>query len=132
MNFLSIQLPPIIASMFLVVYVLLLFYTIIRILLDTHSTAKTLSYLLIVIAFPLFGIIFYFAFGINYRRRKSNKLASNSYQSVTKEFEGSVEDNTAKLVARHKDFLTAIYFAHFICTKHRPREPKLKSISITY
>ncbi len=38
-----------------IVYVALIVFTIIRILLDTHSTPKTLGYLLIVILFPIVG-----------------------------------------------------------------------------
>ena len=41
-----------------------------RIIYDTNSTVKTLAYLLLAIFIPVFGIFFYFAFGINYRKRE--------------------------------------------------------------
>ena len=61
--------------------------------------------MLVVIAFPFFGIIFYFSFGINYRRHKSNKKTSDIYHKLQKMFEANIEDNTDKLVAEHKNFL---------------------------
>ncbi|MFB9052625.1 cardiolipin synthase [Formosa undariae] len=50
-----------------------------RVIYDTNHISKTLSYLLLVIFVPFFGIIFYFSFGVNYRNRKiySKKLFIN-------------------------------------------------------
>jgi cardiolipin synthase len=47
-----------------------------RIVYDTRNNTKTLAYLLLVIFLPVIGILFYFSFGINYRKRKmySKKL----------------------------------------------------------
>lgn len=53
-----------------IVYVLTLIATCIRIVYDTRSTTKTMAYLLLTIFLPVAGIIFYFSFGINYRKRK--------------------------------------------------------------
>ena len=46
---------------------------------DTRSVSKTLAYLLLVIFVPIAGAIFYFSFGINYRKRKiySKKLIAD-------------------------------------------------------
>ena len=52
-------------------YILLIIFTIARILLDTKTTSKTLGYILLVLIFPLIGVFFYFSFGSNYRHRKS-------------------------------------------------------------
>ncbi|KAA3440891.1 cardiolipin synthase [Rufibacter hautae] len=41
-----------------------------RIIYDTGSTSKTLAYLLLAIFVPFVGIIIYFSFGINYKKRK--------------------------------------------------------------
>jgi len=51
-------------------YLLVLVIVCVRIIYDTDSTAKTLAYLLLAIFLPLFGIFFYFSFGINYRKRE--------------------------------------------------------------
>jgi cardiolipin synthase len=53
-----------------VLYVLAVILTCIRVIWDTRSSTKTLGYLLLIIFLPLMGIIFYFTFGINYRKRK--------------------------------------------------------------
>src|SRR5690606_21301779 len=40
-----------------------------RIVYDTRSSTKTLAYLLLVIFVPVGGMLFYFSFGVNYRKR---------------------------------------------------------------
>ncbi|MFD2907592.1 cardiolipin synthase [Flavobacterium ardleyense] len=51
-------------------YLLLIFFVILRVLYDTRSSTKALAYILFIIFVPLVGMIFYFSFGINYRKRK--------------------------------------------------------------
>ena len=55
-----------------------------RILYDTRSTTKSLAYILLVIFLPIVGIIFYFSFGMNYRKRKmySKKLVEDGTMAV--------------------------------------------------
>src|SRR5690554_705133 len=50
-------------------YLILLILVGLRIIYDTRSSTKTLAYLLLVIFVPVGGILFYFSFGINYRKR---------------------------------------------------------------
>lgn len=54
-------------------------FTIIRIIMDTNNSAKTMAYILLVFLFPVGGAIIYFIFGVNYRRRKmfSKKILAN-------------------------------------------------------
>lgn len=56
-----------------VLYLVVLSFTCFRIVYDTRSVSKTLAYLLFAIFVPFFGILFYFSFGINYRKRKIYK-----------------------------------------------------------
>ena len=60
-------------------YLGLLILVCLRIIYDTRSSIKTLAYLLLVIFLPVVGILFYFSFGINYRKRSlySKKLLQN-------------------------------------------------------
>jgi len=62
-----------------VLYLLIVIAVCIRIIYDTNSTVKTLAYLLLTVFIPIIGILFYFAFGINYRKRElySKKLISD-------------------------------------------------------
>lgn len=53
-----------------ILYLLILVFTCIRIIYDTRSAPKTISYLLFAIFVPVVGILFYFTIGINYRKRK--------------------------------------------------------------
>ncbi len=65
-NCTSVNLPLILE----ILYLLLLIFSCIRIIYDTRSAPKTISYLLFAIFVPVVGIIFYFSVGINYRKRK--------------------------------------------------------------
>ena len=75
-------------------YILVLAYTIIRILLDTHSISKALAYILMVALFPVFGLLFYYSFGINYRHLKSTQEGVESFDKLTEEFSMNVKDET--------------------------------------
>lgn len=68
------------------IYIILTIGVCIIIILDTRSTSKALAYLLFTIFVPVIGIIFYFSFGINYRKRKmySKKLTIN--ESIVNQF----------------------------------------------
>ena len=61
-------------------YILLVVFVCFRILYDTHSSSKTLAYLLVTILVPGLGIIIYFAVGANYRKNKlySKKIISDN------------------------------------------------------
>lgn len=63
----------------IIAYGAILLLTCLRIIFETHSSTKTLAYLLFCIFIPVIGLIFYFTFGINYWRIKLyyNKLAED-------------------------------------------------------
>ncbi|MEO9021907.1 MAG: cardiolipin synthase [Ginsengibacter sp.] len=63
-----------------IIYTVIVILVCLRIVYDTQSTTKTLAYLLFAVFVPIFGMLFYFFFGINYRSRKmySKKLLENS------------------------------------------------------
>jgi len=69
-----------------IIYLIILIYTLIRIVLDTHSTSKTLAYALIAIVFPVAGILFYYALGINYRHHRLSKLAGDVHRRFDDEY----------------------------------------------
>ena len=60
-------------------YLVILLLTCLRIIFETHSSTKTLAYLLFCILIPVIGLVFYLTFGINYWKMKiySNKLAED-------------------------------------------------------
>ena len=53
-----------------ILYILVVFIVCINILVNTETPSKALGYLLLVISFPVFGIILYFSVGLNYRKRE--------------------------------------------------------------
>lgn len=54
----------------LIVYSIVVVAVCIRILFETHSTTKTLAYLLLCLFVPIVGVAFYLTFGINYWKKK--------------------------------------------------------------
>jgi len=80
------------------IYLLLIIYTVVRILLDTLSTPKTLAYLLLVVFILFLGVIFFFAFGGDFRHVKLTELRYNQKKALTKAINLENEDNTPKLL----------------------------------
>ncbi len=83
-----------------IAYVVILIGVCLKIIYDTRSSSKTLAYLLFAIFVPVIGIIFYFSFGINYRKSKiyNKKLEidesqkqsfKNRIQTLNKHFSSS-------------------------------------------
>ncbi|WP_452229441.1 MULTISPECIES: cardiolipin synthase [unclassified Lacinutrix] len=62
-----------------IIYLLLVILVCLRIIFDTKNTTKTITYVLLAIFLPLVGMIIYFSFGVNYRKRKmyDKKLMDN-------------------------------------------------------
>lgn len=102
--------------LFSVFYLAILVYTILRILLDTHSTSKTLAYLLMVLFLPFLGVILYFSIGINYRHKRYNQKAVDIQLELDKSYKKIIPDDTAVLLKEHKDdldqYVRLIEFQH--------------------
>jgi len=62
-----------------IIYLVILVLVCLRVIFETHSSTKTLAYLLFCIFIPVIGIFFYITFGINYWKLKlySNKAAED-------------------------------------------------------
>lgn len=88
-------------------YTLILVLVCLRIIYDTRSTTKTLAYLLFAIFVPIFGMIFYFFFGINYRHRKmyskklyeNDDLATKFRQDLLHYSEKTYQENNAEIIS---------------------------------
>lgn len=72
-----------------IIYVIILILVCLRIIYDTHTTVKTLAYLLFSIFVPLLGMLFYFSFGMNYRKKElySKKIIDddNLWEKIKKD-----------------------------------------------
>lgn len=86
-----------------VAYVVVLVLVCIRIIYDTRSASKTLAYLLLAIFVPFAGMIFYFLFGINYRKRiiYSKKLIADEKKLI--ELHDRIVSSTVNNLKMHSD-----------------------------
>lgn len=90
-----------------IAYVIILVLVCLRIIYDTRSTTKTLAYLLFAVFVPIFGMIFYFSFGINYRHRKmyskklyeNDDLAARFQQRILNYSEQTFQQNHAAVIS---------------------------------
>ena len=62
-----------------ILYAIVLFFTVMRVIYDTRNSSKALAYIMFMFLVPVVGILFYFSFGVNYRKRKmySKKIIAN-------------------------------------------------------
>lgn len=80
-------------------------YTIVRVIMETTSSAKALGYVLLCIALPVVGSLIYFSFGVNYRNRKlfSKKLNADKTPSLSRL--KAIQNNSAALFEESKKAL---------------------------
>lgn len=115
MIFIFNHLPSTLKYLLLMFYLAALIYTIVRILLDTHSTPKTLAYLLLIFVFPVIGIILYYSFGINYRHRRIKVKGEAYYKTIIEDFNKNLNDDTETYLKTHHDILGPYFgLIHFI------------------
>lgn len=55
---------------FIIVYTLIIILVCLRVVVNSTTSSKALAYLLLIITFPIIGIVFYLSFGFNYRKNK--------------------------------------------------------------
>lgn len=89
----------------ILIYLLLLLYTVYRILMDTRSAAKTLGYLLLLIILPLIGIVIYYSFGMDTRHGESNRRLAEQYKAVSGDFSGYLYDLAGNRLPEYRDEL---------------------------
>lgn len=77
-----------------VIYSIILALVCLRIIYDTRGTSKTLAYLLGAIFLPILGIIIYFSFGINYRKRKMYRNKSLLNSSLRKKLKQEILESS--------------------------------------
>ncbi|HYG19209.1 MAG TPA: cardiolipin synthase [Ohtaekwangia sp.] len=87
---------------FEVAYVIVLILVCLRIIYDTTAITKTLAYLLVAIFIPFGGMLFYFSFGINYRKRRvySKKLIEDD--GLRKALEARLISRTEQNLKTHE------------------------------
>lgn len=100
---------------FACLYVLLYVFSLVKVLLNTHSTPKTLAYILLITVVPFIGMFTYFAFGVNYRHKASSRITKSHHSLIGKGFTSIVKDNTLELQKINADLLGKYHnLIHFI------------------
>ena len=81
-----------------IIYFLVVIGVCLRVIYDTQSVNKSISYLLVVIFLPVIGILIYFTFGINYRNRKmySKKLIDN--ERLERKYKEQIISDSRKII----------------------------------
>lgn len=84
-------------------YIVILILVCLKVVYDTGSNTKALAYLFAVIFLPFFGVVFYFVFGTNYRKRKiySRKLIADDKQTARLEL--GIQRNSGKVIESGDD-----------------------------
>ena len=80
-----------------IAYVIIVLLVVIRVLYDTRSGTKAMAYILFIVLVPFVGMLFYFSFGINYRKNKlySKKIVED--QVLRQKILTRIEDYSAKV-----------------------------------
>src|SRR6187551_2154852 len=81
-------------------YVVILILVCLRIIYETHSSTKTIAYLLFCIFAPVIGILFYLAFGINYWRKKLYTRKSDEDLKILEDLKKTIPQYNEVMVSR--------------------------------
>jgi cardiolipin synthase A/B len=84
----------------IVIYVSILILVCLRIIYETHSSTKTIAYLLFCIFVPVIGILFYLAFGINYWRKKLYTKKSGQDEKILEQLKKNIPYYNEVIVKR--------------------------------
>ena len=79
------------------IYYVLALFAVITILLKKVNPSKALSYIIILLVFPFFGLIVYYLFGQEYRKTKIFNRKNILNQSVVKKIQQELELDTEKI-----------------------------------
>lgn len=83
----------------IIIYVVILLLVCLRIIFETHSSTKTLAYLLFCILVPGIGIIFYLTFGINYWKTKLYSNKAKQDDNLLKQLKKNIPHYSETIVA---------------------------------
>lgn len=102
----------------LVLYILVVIGICIRIIMYSDNPSSAMAYLLLVITFPIIGIIFYLSVGFNYRKRKLYLKKINIDEKSFPELEEKIRQNSLRTLLEVKDELGQYYsLAKFLKNK---------------
>lgn len=88
-----------------VLYILVIIYTIFKIIKNTENPSKAIGYLLIVIILPIIGVILYFSIGMNYRLEKLYKRKYTHDRNFYQILRNQINEHTEKRINKYNKLL---------------------------
>lgn len=98
---------PIILGVFEAVYIISTVLVAAKIITDTRTASKTLAYLLLIVILPFVGIVFYFTFGISYRKNKFYDFKVERNQAIYEEVIRYINETNQRVLAENKEELSS-------------------------
>ena len=92
-----------------VLYILIVAIVCLDILVKTDTPSKALGYLILVISFPIGGIIIYFSVGINYRKKKLYKKKLVIDELEFPKMEQKINSHSQKTILRNEEEIGNFY-----------------------
>ncbi len=74
----------------LIIYIVIVILVCLRNIYETGSSTKTMAYLLFCIFIPVFGILFYLAFGVNYWRKKLYSKKNSEDEKIMQQMKKNI------------------------------------------
>jgi cardiolipin synthase len=105
MFFLTLDINHLYLVLISILYILVIIFTVIKILLDTQSTPKTLAYLTLVIFVPVLGVLVFLAFGGDYRHHELTARRYEESRTLTREIDRHNHNNTPELLKEYSEDL---------------------------
>lgn len=93
----------------LILYFIVLVAICYRIIIDTTTSSKAIAYLLLVLTFPVLGIVFYLSFGVNYRKKKLYQKKIDIDEQAFPQLLQRINRYSFEALARNKDYLGNFY-----------------------
>lgn len=103
----------------LVLYILIIIAVCVNILVKTETPSKALGYLLLVISFPVIGVIIYLSVGLNYRKKELYRKKLEVDELEYPKLEMQAMNHSHETLKRYKDRIGNFYqLASFSKTKN--------------
>ncbi|MBR9920253.1 MAG: cardiolipin synthase [Bacteroidetes bacterium] len=121
------------SSLLFIAYYVVAILVCLRIIYDTQDTAKATAYILLVLLLPIVGILVYFSFGVNYRKRRLYKKKLRANAQVYQDLDVQMEQYSVQVIdafedeLRHFKPLATLASREYSITTHRNRTTLLRN-----
>ena len=92
-----------------ILYILVLVIVCFRIIMYTDTPSKGLAYLLLVITFPVVGVVFYLSVGLKYRKQKLYQKKIEIDENAFPELQQDIQNYAEQVLQNNKKALGEIF-----------------------